>query len=147
PLAPPHSHPAPEAARGPRLGEGNRPALAPRPPQIRRRADCMDLELRDRVAVVTGGTSGIGLAAAGVFLDEGACVAICGRDATRLDAAKESLLGNGASDRLLAQQCDVLDKAAVSRFAAAVEQQWQGRCDILVNNAGQARMSAFADTS
>jgi NAD(P)-dependent dehydrogenase (short-subunit alcohol dehydrogenase family) len=107
----------------------------------------MDLELRDRVAVVTGGTSGIGLATARLFLDEGACVAICGRDAARLDAAKESLLGNRAPEQLLAQQCDVLDKAAVSRFAAAVEQQWQGRCDILVNNAGQARMSAFADTS
>ena len=107
----------------------------------------MDLELRDRVAVVTGGTSGIGLATARLFLDEGARVAICGRDAARLEAAKESLLGNRAPERLLAQQCDVLDKAAVSRFAVAVEQQWHGRCDILVNNAGQARMSAFADTS
>jgi NAD(P)-dependent dehydrogenase (short-subunit alcohol dehydrogenase family) len=107
----------------------------------------MDLELKDRVAVVTGGTSGIGLATARLFLDEGACVAICGRDAARLTAAKEALLGNGAPDRLLAQQCDVLDKAAISRFAAAVEQQWQGRCDILINNAGQARMSTFEDTS
>ena len=44
-------------------------------------------------------------------------------------------------------RCDVLDKEEVARFAAAVEQQWQGRCDILVNNAGQARMSTFADTT
>jgi NAD(P)-dependent dehydrogenase (short-subunit alcohol dehydrogenase family) len=107
----------------------------------------MDLELRDRVAVVTGGTSGIGLATARLFLDEGACVAICGRDPARLAAAKESLLGNRPPDRLLAQQCDVRDKAAVSRFAAAVEQQWQARCDVLVNNAGQARLSTFAETS
>ncbi len=42
--------------------------------------------------------------------------------------------------------CDVLDKEAVARLAAAVE-QWGGRCDILVTNAGQARMSTFADTS
>jgi len=107
----------------------------------------MDLELRDRVAVVTGGTSGIGLATARLFLDEGACVAICGRDAARLEAARQSLLGNGAPDRLLVQQCDVLDKDAVTRFAVTVERQWHGRCDILVNNAGQARLSTFAETS
>jgi NAD(P)-dependent dehydrogenase (short-subunit alcohol dehydrogenase family) len=106
----------------------------------------MDLGLQNKVAVVTGGTSGIGLATARVFLGEGAAVAICGRDETRLAAAKSSLLGHGAASRLLAVQCDVLDKDAVGRFAAAVE-RWTGRCDILVNNAGQARMSTFADTT
>ena len=49
-------------------------------------------------------------------------------------------LGNAAEKALLALQCDVLDKDAVGRFAAAVE-RWSGRCDILVNNAGQARFS------
>jgi NAD(P)-dependent dehydrogenase (short-subunit alcohol dehydrogenase family) len=106
----------------------------------------MDLGLQDKVAVVTGGTSGIGLATARLFLAEGAAVAICGRDETRLAAAKASLLGNAAASRVLAGQCDVLDKDAVGRFAAAVE-RWTGRCDILVNNAGQARMSTFADTT
>ena len=110
----------------------------------------MNLELQDKVAVVTGGTSGVGLATARLFLAEGAAVAICGRDQARLAAAEETLkasLGNNAPDqRLLVQQCDVLDKAAVARFAAAVE-RWSGRCDILVNNAGQARMSTFADTT
>src|SRR5262245_21964904 len=104
----------------------------------------MDLGLQDKVAVVTGGTSGIGLATARLFLAEGAAVAICGRDETRLAAAKASLQGN--ANRLLAVQCDVLDKDAVGRFASAVE-QWTGCCDILVNNAGQARMSTFADTT
>jgi NAD(P)-dependent dehydrogenase (short-subunit alcohol dehydrogenase family) len=106
----------------------------------------MNLELRDKVAVVTGGSSGIGLATARVFLDEGALVAICGRDAARLAAAKSALLGNGPHERLLAVECDVLDKKAVERFAAAVE-QWNGRCDILVNNAGQARLTTFAETT
>src|ERR1700726_63150 len=123
----------------------------------------MDLELRDKVAVVTGGTSGIGLATARVFLDEGALVAICGRDATRLSAGASPFLGNqtheprrGAAEsawrgnepheRLLALQCDVLDKQAVERFATAVE-QWSGRCVILVNNAGQARLTTFAETT
>jgi NAD(P)-dependent dehydrogenase (short-subunit alcohol dehydrogenase family) len=106
----------------------------------------MDLELRDKVAVVTGGTSGIGLATARVFLGEGALVAICGRDATRLAAARSALLDNEPHERLLALQCDVLDKQAVERFATAVE-QWSGRCDILVNNAGQARLTTFAETT
>ena len=106
----------------------------------------MDLGLNGKVAVVTGGTSGIGLATARLLLAEGAAVAICGRDKARLAAAKSSLLGNAAEKALLALPCNVLDKEAVGRFAAAVE-QWRGCCDILVNNAGQARMSTFADTT
>jgi NAD(P)-dependent dehydrogenase (short-subunit alcohol dehydrogenase family) len=95
--------------------------------------------------VVTGGTSGIGLATARLLLSEGAAVAICGRDEARLAAAKSTLLGNAPDDELLAMRCNVLNKDEVSAFANAVE-NWKGRCDILINNAGQARMSTFADT-
>src|SRR5262245_38941674 len=77
----------------------------------------MDLGLNGKVAVVTGGTSGIGLATARLLLAEGAAVAICGRDQARLAAAKSSLHGNAAEKALLAVPCDVLDKEAVGRFA------------------------------
>ena len=103
----------------------------------------MDLSLEGKVAVVTGGSSGIGLATARVLLAEGAAVAICGRDNARLQAAKAAL---AVSDvRLLASRCDVLKEADVKSFAQEVE-SWRGACDILINNAGQARISTFATT-
>jgi len=102
----------------------------------------MDLGYAGRVAVVTGGSSGIGLATARLLLAEGARVAICGRDAARLDAARHALDGD-----VLAHRCDVLDKAQVARFADAVAEWGGGALDLLVNNAGQGRVSTFADTS
>ena len=106
----------------------------------------MDLGLKGRVAVVTGGTSGIGLATARQFLEEGASVAICGRDPDRLAAAGEALLANHGADRVLARQCDVTKDDDVKAFAAAVA-DWSGKLDILINNAGQGRMTTFADTT
>jgi NAD(P)-dependent dehydrogenase (short-subunit alcohol dehydrogenase family) len=106
----------------------------------------MDLGLNGKVAVVTGGTSGIGLATARLLLAEGAAVAICGRDEVRLSSAKAALAANARQGHLLALGCNVLDKEQVARFGEAVA-TWHGRCDILVNNAGQARMSTFADTT
>lgn len=106
----------------------------------------MDLALRDRVAVVTGGSSGIGLATAECFLDEGACVAICGRDEARLQAAHARLEARAGAGRVLAARCDVTKPDDVRAFADAVS-GWRGRVDVLVNNAGQGRMSTFADTT
>lgn len=107
----------------------------------------MDLGFRDKTAVVTGGTSGIGLALARILLEEGAFVAICGRDEKRLETARASLApaATGA-DRLLAVRCDVLQEGDVAAFADAVA-AWRGHCDLLVNNAGQGRMSTFANTT
>jgi NAD(P)-dependent dehydrogenase (short-subunit alcohol dehydrogenase family) len=106
----------------------------------------VDLGFQHRIAVVTGGSSGIGLATARLLLQEGARVAICGRDADRLSAAKHQLTAPPGAD-LLAQRCDVLDREDVERFAQAVAQWSGGRLDLLVNNAGQGRVSTFATTS
>jgi NAD(P)-dependent dehydrogenase (short-subunit alcohol dehydrogenase family) len=105
----------------------------------------MHLGLNSSVAVVTGGTSGIGLETARLLLVEGARVAICGRDAERLDAAVTTL--GGTTTTLLGATCDVRDKASVEAFAKKVA-TWSGaRLDLLVNNAGQGRVSTFADTT
>lgn len=100
----------------------------------------MNLGYENRVAVVTGGTSGIGLATAKLLIAEGARVAVCGRDAARLDATRAALGGQA-----LVMRCDVLDAAEVAAFAAAVS-DWGGACDLLVNNAGQGRVSTFGTT-
>ena len=106
----------------------------------------MDLGLKNSIAVVTGGSSGIGLATAKYLLADGARVAICGRDAARLAAAKQQL-GSPGSDVLLAEPCNVLDSDAVKAFAQKVAQWSGGRVDLLINNAGQGRVSTFANTS
>jgi NAD(P)-dependent dehydrogenase (short-subunit alcohol dehydrogenase family) len=106
----------------------------------------VDLGLTDKVAVVTGGSSGIGLATVDQFLHEGAKVAFCGRDPDRLETAKRELESRHGSERLLAVTCDVLDPTQVERFRDAVVDRFAGT-DILVNNAGRSRQSTFAETS
>jgi NAD(P)-dependent dehydrogenase (short-subunit alcohol dehydrogenase family) len=98
-----------------------------------------------RVAVVTGGSSGIGLAPVELLLECGAAVALCGRNAGRLDGAVADLRERHPDARLFAQPCDVLDGPSVRAFAAASEAAL-GPASMLVNNAGQGRVSTFADT-
>jgi len=101
--------------------------------------------LAGRVAVVTGGSSGIGLATVELLLASGASVALCGRNAERLDRAVAGLREQFPGAKLFAQSCDVLDGTAVKAFAAATEAAL-GPASMLVNNAGQGRVSTFADT-
>ncbi|HEY4073174.1 MAG TPA: SDR family oxidoreductase [Herbaspirillum sp.] len=103
------------------------------------------INLEGSVAVVTGGSSGIGLATVRLLLACGAKVAFCGRDKTRLDAVHATYPQLG-DDRLFSAVCDVLVPEQVQKFAARVEQQL-GAVSMLINNAGQGRISTFADTS
>jgi 3-oxoacyl-[acyl-carrier protein] reductase len=92
--------------------------------------------LAGRIAVVTGGTRGIGLAIARALAEDGASVVVSGRDAGRLDSAVKELESLGApalgvaADQSKREDCDRLVDAAKERF---------GRIDVLVNNAGITR--------
>lgn len=105
----------------------------------------MTLPYEGRVAVVTGGSSGIGLATVQLLLEQGARVALCARGEGRLKDVVSVLGRDHGPDRLLARAFSVLDSDAVHAFAADVETAY-GRCDLLVNNAGQGRISSFANT-
>lgn len=101
---------------------------------------------KGQVAVVTGGSSGIGLATARLLLEQGASVAICARGEGRLADVALVLKRDFGETRVLARAFSVLEPAANQAFADEVAATF-GTCDLLVNNAGQGRISTFADTS
>jgi NAD(P)-dependent dehydrogenase (short-subunit alcohol dehydrogenase family) len=93
----------------------------------------MDLGLRGKAALVTGGSRGIGKAVARELLAEGCMVAICARNAERLEAASRELSELGP--RVVTVPTDVASEAAVRAFVDRALGEF-GRIDILVNNAG-----------
>jgi NAD(P)-dependent dehydrogenase (short-subunit alcohol dehydrogenase family) len=95
----------------------------------------MDLHLDGKVVLVTGGTDGLGAALADRLVEEGARVAVCGRDAGRLADTEQRL--RDAGGEALAVQADVTSPADLERFVAAAVDRW-GRLDGLVNNAGKS---------
>ena len=101
----------------------------------------MDLGLRGRRAIVTGGSKGLGKAIAAELLAEGAAVAICSRHKAELDETAAELAASGGS--VTALPCDVTDPGQVESFIAAAAAALGGT-DILVNNAGAARPGQFA---
>ena len=105
----------------------------------------MDLGLRGKVAIVTGGSDGIGKAAATALSEEGARVAICARRPGFLEAAAADIRA-AAGGEVLAIPCDVTDEAQVQAMVARVVAEW-GRLDILVNNAGTSAAGKFEDVS
>ncbi len=96
--------------------------------------------LEGKVAVVTGGNSGIGLATAQRLQQEGARVAIAGRSKKTLDEAVKTI-GNG----VLAVQADVAKLGDVDKLFAEVSKKL-GKIDVLFVNAGVAKFAPLADT-
>lgn len=97
--------------------------------------------LEGKVAVVTGGNSGIGLATAKRFQEEGAKVAISGRNQKTLDEAVKSI-GNG----IVALQADVSKLEDIDKLYADVGSKL-GKIDVLFVNAGVAKFAPLAETS
>jgi NAD(P)-dependent dehydrogenase (short-subunit alcohol dehydrogenase family) len=92
-----------------------------------------DADLRGAVALVTGGSRGLGLALSRELAREGCRLAICARDETELTAARTELERRGAE--VLTIPCDVADPAQVAAMIEAVTRHY-GPIDVLVNNAG-----------
>ncbi|WP_183095217.1 SDR family oxidoreductase [Nocardioides stalactiti] len=109
----------------------------------------MDLELRDRVFVVTGGSRGLGLATAAALVADGARVVLSGRDQDGVDAAVEGLRseGPGGGDRVHGLAADNADPATPARLIAAAQDRW-GRLDgalVSVGGPPAGRVSGVTD--
>jgi len=100
----------------------------------------MDLGLRGKVALVTGGSEGIGAATAKAFAGEGAKVAICARREEPLKAVQSEI--QAAGGECFAMTADVRRAEDVERFIKNANERF-GRVDILVNNAGASAASPF----
>ncbi len=97
------------------------------------------MRLKDRVAVITGGGSGIGLAITRAFNAEGAIVVIVARTASRLKEVADTINSRGGRARAI--PTDISDEGQVRRMVAQTLAEY-GRIDILVNNAGIAGPTA-----
>jgi 3-oxoacyl-[acyl-carrier protein] reductase len=92
--------------------------------------------LAGKVAIVTGGNRGIGLAIARLLAEDGASVVVSGRDAARLDAAVKELESLGAP--ALGVPADATKREDADRLVEVTRERF-GRIDVLVNNAGITR--------
>jgi len=102
----------------------------------------MDLGLRGKVALITGGSDGLGRATAERLAEEGAAVALCARGAERLAAVARGIRQRGGE--ALDVVADVTRPGDLERVVAATEARF-GRLDILVNNAGTSAAHPFAE--
>ena len=98
------------------------------------------MKLLNKVAIITGAAAGIGYAAAELFLEEGARVAIFDINAEKVQAAAQALSAKG---EIRGYAVDVSDREKVNAAVAQVAKDFGGRIDILVNNAGITKDAQF----
>ena len=103
----------------------------------------MKTGLKGKSVVITGGTAGIGKAAALAFAREGAKVAVCARNENKLEAMRQIFAEISAP--LLTGHVDVTQIPDVEAFAEKVVAEW-GRIDVWVNNAGLSEPMPFDET-
>ena len=107
----------------------------------------MDLELKDKVAIVTGGSRGLGLASATRLAAEGCRVVVCARgEAALMESAVALRAVAGADDRILPIVADVSTAQCVEDVVRRTVDAF-GRLDILVNNVGLARGTTIVETA
>jgi 3-oxoacyl-[acyl-carrier protein] reductase len=106
----------------------------------------MDLELRGKTAIITGGSKGIGRAAALRFVAEGASVLICARGKEALDEAAAAAHKAAEGARVVTAAADLSRPEDIQRVVAEAATTF-GKIDILVNNAGSARPGEFLKIS
>jgi NAD(P)-dependent dehydrogenase (short-subunit alcohol dehydrogenase family) len=105
----------------------------------------LDLGLRDRIALITGGSSGIGYETARLLAEEGAWVAICARGEDRLRSAADGIATETGA-RVLPVVADTSHQPDLERLATVVVEHWGG-IDILVNNAGMSMRGGLEGVS
>lgn len=105
----------------------------------------MDLQLNDKVAVITGGSVGIGLAVAKGLAAEGVHLALCARNDERLQKEATNIR-HEFPVKVLAKSCDVTKVSQIEAFLKAVEEVFGG-ADILINNAGKGTNEKIIDAS
>lgn len=105
----------------------------------------MDLQLRDKVAIVTGSSRGLGRASAEALAAEGCAVCLCARNAAPLEQAADEIRAASGS-RVLAVAADVMTAVGVRLVLDRTVEAFGG-VDILVNNVGGSRGSDLLDTT
>ena len=107
----------------------------------------MDLKLKDKVALVTGSSRGLGFASAEALLREGCKICICARGEERLAEAQAVLeRQTEGTGRVLAVKADLTETAGIERVIARTVERF-GSLDVLVNNVGQAGGGGILETS
>ena len=101
------------------------------------------MRLKEKTAIITGGGSGIGRAAALMFAREGAAVCVADRDRDRAAAVAAEIAANGG--RAYASVADVSSSRDISAMVAEASAKWT-KIDVLVNNAGYGIAGTVADT-
>jgi len=105
----------------------------------------MDLALKDKVVVITGGSSGIGLGAARRFAQEGAKLFLCARRIDVLRSAAEEIVALTGAD-VAFSKTDITNLKEIDAMRVAVERRF-GRIDVLVNNAGAGIYKPFLEVT
>jgi len=109
----------------------------------------VDLDLQDKIAIVTGSSKGLGLASARALVEEGCRVTICARGEAALEEAAamlKALAGPNGPARVLAVPADLATAPGVETVIARTVEAFGG-LDILVNNIGVAKGAGIVDTS